>query len=106
MQASNSYKYYIFGQGPCCNLAFSGLNLFFDGNGSNPAISVFGAVNTAGFRRDSSSTLTLQGYSRTGFGHWFYSSAGVTVVLTGYNWNASGTPPGDVCQEFTFFPAL
>jgi hypothetical protein len=105
LEAGKSYKYYIFGQGPCCNLAFSGLNLFFDGNGSNPAISVFGAVNTAGFRPDSSSTLTLQGTPVRGSGTAFYSKAGVTVVLTSYNWNASGTPPGDVCQEFAFSPA-
>src|ERR1700722_1124945 len=29
--AGGSFKYYIFGTGLCCNLPFSGLNLFFDG---------------------------------------------------------------------------
>ncbi|MGA2737949.1 MAG: hypothetical protein ABSG65_10920 [Bryobacteraceae bacterium] len=105
LQAGQSYKYYIFGQGPCCNLNFSGLNLFFDNNGSTPGISAYGVVDTSGFRPDSSSTLTLQGTSVPGSGTAFYSSAGVIVVLTGYNWNASGTPPGDVCQEFAFSPA-
>ena len=105
LQAGNSYKYYIFGQGPCCNLNFSGLNLFFDGDASTPGISVFGPLSSSIFRPNSSSTLSLQGNPAPGSGKSFYSSAGVVVVLTGYDWNASGTPPGDVCQEFAFSPA-
>jgi hypothetical protein len=105
LQAGNSYKYYIFGQGPCCNLNFSGLNLFFDGDASTPGISVFGPLGSSSFRPNNSSTLSLQGNPVPGSGTSFYSSAGVIVVLTGYNWNASGTPPGDVCQEFVFSPA-
>jgi hypothetical protein len=105
LQAGNTYKYYIFGQGPCCNLSFSGLNLFFNGNGSAPGISVFGPLSSSSFLGDPSSTLSLQGDSVTGSGTSFFSSAGLTVVLTGYNWNPSGTPPGDVCQEFAFTPA-
>jgi hypothetical protein len=105
LQPGNSYKYYIFGQGPCCNLSHSGLNLFFDGNGSAPGISVFGPVNTSSFRPDDSSTLSLAGNPVAGSGSTFYSSAGAVVVLIGFNWNASGTPPGDVCQEFAFSPA-
>jgi hypothetical protein len=104
-QAGNSYKYYLFGQGPCCNLKFSGLNLFFDGNGSNPGISVFGPVNASSFRPDNSGTLSLEGNPTPGSGSAFYSSAGVVVVLTGFDWNASANPPGDVCQEFAFTPA-
>jgi hypothetical protein len=105
LQAGNSYKYYIFGQGPCCNLNFSGLNLFFDGDTSTPGISVFGPLSSSSFRPNSSSTLSLQGNPVPGSGKSFYSSAGVIVVLTGYDWNASATPPGDVCQEFAFSPA-
>jgi hypothetical protein len=105
LQAGNSYEYYIFGQGPCCNLNFSGLNLFFDGDTSTPGISVFGPLSSSSFRPNSSSTLSLQGSPVPGSGKSFYSSAGVIVVLTGYDWNASGTPPGDVCQEFAFSPA-
>jgi len=105
LQAGKIYKYYIFGQGPCCNLSFSGLNLFFDGNSSTPGISVFGPLNTSFFVPNSSSTLSLQADPVSGSGSTFYSSAGVIVLLTGYDWNASANPPGDVCQEFTFSPA-
>src|ERR1019366_8716802 len=96
--------YYIFGQGPCCSLSFSGLNLFFDGNGSTPGISVFGPLNTSGFLPNRSSTLSLQASPVPCSGSTFYSSAGVIVVLTGYDWNNSATPPGDVCQAFAFSP--
>ena len=41
----------------------------------------------------------------SGSGKSFYSSGGATVVLTGYNWNDSATPPGDVAQAFSFTPA-
>lgn len=105
LQPGNSYKYYLFGQGPCCNLRFSGLNLFFDGNSSNPGISVFGPVNGSGFRPDNSGTLSLEGNPTPGSGSAFYSSAGFVVVLTGFDWNASTNPPGNVCQEFAFTPA-
>ena len=104
LQAGNSYKYYIFGQGPCCSLSFSGLNLFFDGNSSTPGISVFGVLGSSSFLPDSSSTLSLQGDPVPGSGRSFYGSAGVIVVLTGYDWNNSATPPGDVCQPFAFTP--
>ena len=99
-----SYKYYIFGAGPCCSLRFSGLNLFFDGDGSTPGISVFGALGRSSFVPDSGSTLTLQGTPVAGSGSGFYRAGDVVVVLTGYDWNNSATPPGDVCQPFVFSP--
>jgi hypothetical protein len=105
LQAGNIYKYYIFGSGPCCNLSFSGLNLFFDGNGSIPSISVFGALGRTNFVPDSSSALSLQGNPAPGSGRSFSGSAGVIVVLTGYDFNNAATPPGDVCQAFAFSPA-
>jgi hypothetical protein len=40
LQASQSYKYYIFGQ-PGASTGFNGLNLFFDGNNATPGISAF-----------------------------------------------------------------
>jgi hypothetical protein len=104
LQAGKSYKYYIFGAGPCCSLSFSGLNIFFDGNSSTPGISVFGALGSSSFQPNGSSTLSLQGNPVPGSGRSFYSSAGVVVVLNGYDWNNSATPPGDVCQPFVFSP--
>jgi len=105
LEVGKSYKYYIFGAGPCCSLSFSGLNLFFDGDGSTPGISVFGALGNTSFLPNPSGTLSLEGNPVSGSGKSFYSSGGLTVVVTGYNWNDSATPPGDVCQAFSFTPA-
>jgi hypothetical protein len=105
LQAGNTYTYYIFGQpGPGLVTGFNGLNLFFDGDNSVPGISVFGATNGSGFQQNGSSTFTLQGTPVAGSGERFYSSGGVTVVQSGYDWNAPATPPGDVCQAFVFSP--
>jgi hypothetical protein len=104
LEAGNSYKYYIFGA-PGSFSSFNGVNLFFDGNNSTPGISAFGAVNTTGFRpNSSSSTFTLQATFVAGSGTTSYSSGGVIVVLTAYDWNTPATPPGDVCQGFAFTP--
>lgn len=101
--AGNTYKYYMFAQGPCCTLGYSGLNLFFDGNNATPGISVFGVVRSAGFLPNAnSSTFTLEIGAAPGAGAGFYTADGVTVVLTGYDWNGSGTT--DVCQAFAFSP--
>jgi hypothetical protein len=104
LQAGNSYTYYIFGTGGCCTLPFSGLNLFFDGNSSTPAISVFGPLGSPIFLPNRSSTLSLEGNPIAGSGTSFYGSAGVFVVLSGYDWNNSATPPGNVCQPLAFTP--
>ncbi len=105
LELGRSYKYYMFSTGLCCSLSFSGLNLFFNEDGSTPGISVFGALGNTSFLPNPSGTLSLEGNPVSGSGRSFYSSAGVTVVLTGYNWNDSATPPGDVCQAFSFTPA-
>lgn len=105
LQPDHTYKYYIFGTGPCCTLSYSGLNLFFDGRSTTPGISVFGPLSGSSFLPDKSPTLTLGGEPVQGSGTPFHISKGVMVVLTEYNWNSSGTPPGDVCQAFAFEPA-
>jgi len=106
LQAGKSYKYYFFGSGPCCTSSetFTALNLFFNGNGSTPGISVFGALNTYSFVPDGNTTITLAGDPVAGSGTSFYNSGGLVVVLSGYDANASATPPGDVCQPFEFSP--
>ncbi len=59
--AGNTYKYYMFAQGPCCTLSYSGLNLFFEGNNTTPAISVFGVVGSTGFQPNGNgNTFTLE----------------------------------------------
>lgn len=105
LETGNSYKFHIFGQPGCCKTGFNGLNLFFDGNNSTPGISAFGMTNGASFLPNGNGTLTLQGTSVTGAGRTSYSSDGVIVVLSGYDWNdAPATSPGDVCQAFVFSP--
>ncbi len=104
LEAEHVYKFYIFGQ-PGSSSGFNGLNLFFDGNNSSPGVSVFGATNSTAFASNSNSTLTLQGSNVNGSGTTVYSSAGLIVLLVGYDWNTPATPPGDVCQFFAFSPA-
>lgn len=94
----------MFMQGLCCTLAYSGLSLFFDGN-TSAGITVFGPVNGQTFAADGSSILSLQGNPAPGSGTTFYTGNGVIVVLTGFSWNNSATPPGDVYQSFSFTPA-
>jgi hypothetical protein len=103
LEAGSTHKYYIFVE-PSGSFSFNGLNLFFNGNGSTPGISVFGAFNSAKFAPNGGASLTLQGTSATSSGTSYYISDGVVVVLTGYNFNAPATPPGDVCQGLAFTP--
>ena len=108
LDVGKSYTFYIFGQpGPGVITGFNGLNLFFDGNNSAPAISVFGPTNTSSFLPDSASTLALQGTDVAGAARSFYSygPGDAIAVLAGYGWNLPATPPGDVCQSFAFSPA-
>lgn len=106
LELGKTYKYYTFGY-PYQSFSVDGLNLFFDGNNDTPGISVFGALNSSAFLPNSNSnTETLQAYLTPGSGRSFYSAAdGVTVVLAGFELNAPATPPGDVCQGYTFAPA-
>ncbi len=105
LQAGHTYRYYLFGQpGPGLVTGFNAWNLFFDGQNLMPGISVFGATGASAFRPDASSTLTLAGAPVVGAGRGFYSSGGVTVVQSGYVWNAPAVGAPDVCQSFVFSP--
>jgi hypothetical protein len=104
MAAGHSYDLYIFGA-PQLSISLNGLNLFFNGEESTPAISVFGPTNSNLFTTNSSSnTRTLDGGVVPGSGTSYSISNGVVAVLTNYTWNSPATPPGDVCQPFTFSP--
>lgn len=106
LQVGKSYKYYFFGSGPCCSSSesFTALNLFFDGNGSTPGISVFGALNSPSFVPDANTTITLEAEPVPGAATSFYNAGSEIVVMSGYVANAPATPPGDVCQPFEFSP--
>jgi hypothetical protein len=102
--AGNSYTYYMFGY-PYMTFSYNGLNLFFDGEETTPGISVFGALNSPSFRPDSGTTNSLQNSRVPGSGSSAYSADGVVVVLTAFEYHTSATPPGNVCQGYTFAPA-
>jgi hypothetical protein len=104
MVAGNSYRFYIFGA-PQLGISLNGLNLFINGGDSTPAISVFGPTNSSLFTTNSSSnTRTLNGGVVPGSDTSYSVSNGVIAVLTNYSWYSPATPPGDVCQPFTFTP--
>jgi hypothetical protein len=100
LQAGNSYRYYLCGADE--NLVGNyGLNLFFDGNNSTPAISVYGELHNPAFASNINATLTLAGALVPGSGRTFYTADGVTVVLNGYGYYMSNA---DNCQGLVFTP--
>ncbi len=103
LQAGDSRKFYLFGQ-PGSSTGFNGLNLFFDGNNTIPGISAFGPTNGSSFSPNGASTYTLAAMSIVGSDTTFYTSHGVTAVLTGYGWNAPRDTSPDVCQAYVFSP--
>ncbi len=105
LAAGQTYTFYTFAQeGASTTFSYSAMNLFFDGNNSTPAISVYGALNNSAFAADSANTLTLQGTNVPGSGATAASVDGVVVALTAYTWNKPAVPPGNVCQSFSFTP--
>ena len=102
LQAGKQYKYYFFSE--CCSLPDSGLSLYFNGSVATPGISVFGPLGKFSFALDNSEILSLQGNPISSVGSSFFNSAGVIVVLAEFNANGPASPPGDVCQPFTFTP--
>lgn len=105
LSAGQTYTFYTFAQeGGSTTFTNAALNLFFDGNNSTPAISVFGALNGTVFAPDAANTLTLAGTDVPGSGATAVSADGVVVALTAYNLHNPATPPGSVCQSFSFMP--
>ncbi len=102
LEAGKRYKYYFFSE--CCAPGYNGLTLYFDGNTVNPGISVFGPVEKYRFNPNNSEILSLQGNAMSSVGSSFYSSDGLVAVLTEFIGNNRATPPGDVCQAFSFTP--
>jgi hypothetical protein len=87
-----------------CSSAYLGLNLFFNGNNSDPGISVFGPVNTKRFLPMHTSKFSLSVGYVAGSGTTLYKSGNSFVLLDGYDFNTPAAPPGDVCQTFVFSP--
>jgi hypothetical protein len=104
LDAGSKYQFYTFGA-PDLSIRFNGLNLFFDGNGSIPGISVLAATNSSHFRPNyNGGTRTLAGDTVAGSGTTAYRGHNVTAVLTEYIWNAPTASQPDVCQAFSFAP--
>jgi len=83
---TGSTTYYIFGD-PGGLMTNNGLNLFFDGL-LTPGISVMGATGSAVFTANgSASTKGPSGIDVAGSNSLTYTSGGVVVTLTAYNWN-------------------
>jgi hypothetical protein len=101
LEAARAYTFYMFGASNGL-FNFGGLNLFFEGDNSTPGISVFGPVNSLAFAPNASSTYTLAVTPVNGASTVTHSAAGVVVALTEYNWNTPATPPGNVCQPYSF----
>jgi len=81
-----STTYYIFGD-PGAVMTNNGLNLFFDGL-LTPGISVTGATGSTVFTANGSPTTKGPGGTNVaGSNSLTYTSGGVVVTLTGYNWN-------------------
>jgi hypothetical protein len=99
----HSYKLYTF-TSTANAFTFDGLNLFFNGDNTDPGISVFGALNSTAFAANGSATYSLNIGSIPGAGKAFYTSGNATAVLVEYTFNSPATPPGDVCQPETFAP--
>jgi hypothetical protein len=105
LAAGQTYTFYTFAQeGDSTTFGYTAMNLFFDGNNSTPAISVYGALNNSTFEPDSANTLTLQGTNVPGSGATGVTVDGVVVALTAYVSNKPAVPPGNVCQSFSFTP--
>jgi hypothetical protein len=65
---------------------YSALNLFFDGNNTNPGISVIQAAGGPGFSANGNSTLALNGAAVAGANSLVYNGSGSTVTLLDYGW--------------------
>ena len=77
------------------------LNLFFNGDGTTPGISVFAPENGGTFAANSSSTLMLAGGAVPGAGTLSFIDGLTTVTLTNYSWGCCG---GDRVQPFDNSP--
>ena len=94
---------------PGAALNFFGLNLFFNVDNVNPAISVFAPLAVApspypSFAANSGATLDLQGFGTPGAGAVAYNDGSFRVTLTDYHWSHPDTGARDRIQPFIDAP--
>jgi hypothetical protein len=106
-----TYQFYFFGE-PGGDTGFAGLNLFFDGDDTNPGISVYGPTDHSPsppfstFAANSGpNTLTLDALSLVpGAGTLTYVSGDTTVTLMDYQWSTPEVYGVDRVQGYDDFP--
>jgi hypothetical protein len=88
--------------------AFHGLNLFFNGDNTNPGISVFAATQTLStpppIFADSSTTFTLDGQLVPGAATLSFVDGTTTATLTSYSWAVPSVYSTDRVSPFSAFP--
>ncbi len=102
--APGTYNFQIFGN-PGTNQPRHGLNLFFNGNNTNPGISVFAPTATdtgsPAFSANSApNTLALNVTSTPGSGSTSFTTNGMTATISNYRWEASTVRNQDVVTAF------
>ena len=102
--APGTYNFQIFGN-PGTNNPFHGLNLFFNGNNTNPGISVFAptATNTgspAFSANSNANTRALNNTSTPGSGSTSFTANGLTAAVTAYRWEASTVSNQDLISPY------
>jgi len=107
LSAPGAYTFYILGE-PGTSISHFGLNLFFDGIGATPGITVYRPINGGGsIDTTTAATRSLNGGSTPGAGSLTYTSGDTVVTLTDYSWftNAStGLPTVDRIQAYASTP--
>jgi uncharacterized protein (TIGR03437 family) len=105
-----TYTFSIFNTGGSAPPYF-GLNLFFDGNGNTPGISVFAATNYSTvlpfppFFADGGSTFDLAGHAFVpGAGTLTFVNGVTTVTLTSFHWSAPTVYNRDRVSNFVMVP--
>jgi hypothetical protein len=106
-----TYQFYMFGS-PGNNQLYYGLNLFFNGNTSNPAISVFAPLNTSSSSPAPSFTANSNAFTGAlgnigyvqGSSSLVYTSGTYTVTLKDYSWSSPSVYGLDRVTTFNSVP--
>jgi hypothetical protein len=107
LSVPGTYEFAIYAN-PGGNQAFHGLNLFFEGNSTNPGISIYAPLATTaatpGFSSNAANTYSLAGTTVPGSGSQTYTSGTTQIVLTDFRWESSNYQGQDIVSPFTRTP--
>jgi len=85
--SAGTYTFLGFGDSFQLNPVFFGLNLFFNDENFNPAISVFAPINSTEFSVNTERTRALVDTLVPGAGTVVFADSEMTVTLTEFEWN-------------------